>query len=49
MFLYIIYTVILLYITIVLFIDFFRERNWKKQLSIAIVLLIFVLRLMQIK
>ena len=49
MILYIIYTIILLFLSILLFIDFFREKSWKKQLSIAFILLIFVLRILQIK
>lgn len=47
--LYFIYTIILIYITVVMFIEFFKERDWKKQVAVAIVLIIFVLRIFQIK
>jgi hypothetical protein len=49
MLLYIIYTLILIYITIVLIIEFFNEKRWKMQLAMAFVLLIFILRILQIK
>jgi len=47
--LYIIYTVILVYVTIILIIEFIKERKWKMQMAIAFVLLIFILRILQIK
>lgn len=47
--LYIIYTIILIYITVILGIEFYRERKWKMQVAIAFVLLIFLLRILQIK
>jgi hypothetical protein len=46
---YYIYTIILAYITVVIAIEFFKESKWKNQLAIAMVLLIFILRLLQIK
>jgi|GEM_PF-1328920 len=49
MLLYIIYTVILIYITTVLSIEFYHEKKWKNLLSISMVLLIFILRILQIK
>jgi len=49
MILYIIYTLILTFLSSLLIIAFFREKSWKNQLSIAIVLLIFLLRILQIK
>lgn len=46
---YIIYTLILLFITVILFIQFFKEKNWKNLIAMAMVLLVFVLRIFQIK
>ncbi len=47
--LYYIYTLILAYVTFVVLIEFFREKKWRDQLAMAMVLLIFLLRLLQIK
>ena len=47
--LYIIYTLILLYVTLILGMEFIRERKWKMQMAIAFVLLIFILRILQVK
>jgi len=47
--LYLIYTAILLYVTIILVLEFIRERDWRRLLPISMVLLVFVLRLLQIK
>ncbi len=47
--LYIIYTIILIYVTVILGIEFFQERKWKMQIAIAFVLLIFILRILQVK
>lgn len=47
--LYIIYTVILIYIAAILSIEFVKEKDWKMQIALAFVLLIFVLRIFQIK
>jgi hypothetical protein len=47
--LYVIYTIILIYVTVILGIEFYRERKWKMQIAIAFVLLIFLLRILQIK
>jgi hypothetical protein len=46
---YIIYSVILLYITIILVLEFFREKDWRKLVAVSMVLLVFTLRLLQIK
>jgi hypothetical protein len=46
---YYIYTLILLYITGITAIEFFKESKWKNQVAMAMVLLVFVLRLLQIK
>lgn len=47
--LYYIYTIILIYVTLILGIEFIEEKKWKSQIAIAVVLLIFVLRILQIK
>lgn len=47
--LYFIYTIILIYVTVILGIEFIKEKKWKTQIAIAVVLLIFVLRILQIK
>jgi hypothetical protein len=39
----------LLYVSVILGIEFFREKRWKMQLAIAVVLLIFILRILHIK
>jgi len=46
---YYIYTLILGYITLIITIEFFKESKWKNKLAMAMVLLVFVLRLLQIK
>jgi hypothetical protein len=46
---YIIYTIILLFITVILVIEFVKEKNWRNLLAISMVLLVFILRLLQIK
>ena len=46
---YYIYTLILVYITAMIAIEFFKESKWKNKLAMAMVLLVFVLRLLQIK
>jgi hypothetical protein len=47
--LYVIYTLILAYVTFVVIIEFLKEKKWRNQLAIAMVLLIFIVRLLQIK
>lgn len=47
--LYFIYTLILAYIAVVLGLEFIHEKRWKMQIAIAFVLLIFMLRIFQIK
>ena len=46
---YLIYTLILLFVAGITGLEFFKEPKWKNKLAIAMVLLIFVLRLLQIK
>lgn len=47
--LYYIYTIILAYVTFIIVIEFLKEKKWKQQMAMAMVLLVFVLRLLQIK
>ncbi len=47
--LYVIYTLILAYVTFVVIIEFLNEKKWRNQLAVAMVLLIFIVRLLQIK
>jgi hypothetical protein len=47
--LYYIYTLILAYVTFVVVIEFLKEKKWRNQLAMAMVLLIFILRILQIK
>lgn len=49
MFLYIVYTLILAYITVVVVLEFLSEKRWKQQLAMVMVLMIFIMRLLQIK
>lgn len=49
MVLYYIYTLIMAYLVFILGMEFFHEKKWKIQLAIAFVLLIFVLRILQVK
>jgi hypothetical protein len=46
---YWIYTLILIYITVIIAIEFFKESKWKNQIAMAMVLLVFILRILQIK
>jgi hypothetical protein len=47
--LYSIYTLILAFLTYVIGLEFLQEKKWKNQLAMAMVLLVFILRLLQIK
>lgn len=47
--LYAIYTLILAFVTYVITLEFIQEKKWKNQLAMAMVLLVFILRLLQIK
>jgi len=47
--LYLIYTLILVYVTFILVLEFIHEKKWKMQMAIAFVLLIFLLRIFQVK
>ncbi len=46
---YIIYSLILLFVTVILVLEFFKEKDWRKMIAVSMVLLVFVLRLLQIK
>lgn len=47
--LHVIYTLILVYITFILGIEFIKEKKWKMQVAIAFVLLVFILRILHVK
>lgn len=47
--LYWIYILIISFLAIVLFIEFFKEEKWINQVALAMVLITFVLRILQIK
>nr|MBN2278078.1 hypothetical protein [candidate division Zixibacteria bacterium] len=47
--LYWIYVLITLFLSIIIIIELFSEKQWKKQIALAMVLLPFVLRILQIK
>ncbi|MEI6275711.1 MAG: hypothetical protein WCP08_06965 [Prolixibacteraceae bacterium] len=47
--LYFIYSLILAFVTFVISLEFLSEKKWKNQLAMAMVLLVFVMRLLQIK
>lgn len=47
--LYWIYIIIISFLAIVLFIEFFKEEKWINQVAMAMVLITFVLRILQIK
>ncbi len=47
--LYWIYIVIISFLTFVLFTEFFKEKKWINQVALAMVLITFVLRILQIK
>jgi len=47
--LHVIYTLILIYVTFILGIEYLKEKNWKMQVAIGLVLLIFILRILHIK
>lgn len=46
---YIIYTIILAYVTFIVILEFLKEKKWKSQVAMAMVLMVFILRLAQIK
>lgn len=46
---YIIYTIILAYITFIVAIEFLKDKKWKNKVAMAMVLMVFILRLVQIK
>ena len=47
--LYWIYMVIVAILAVVVLVELVRERSWKMQLSMAMLLMVFVLRILQIK
>jgi hypothetical protein len=47
--LYFVYSLILAFVTYVVTLEFLNEKRWKIQLAMAMVLLVFILRLLQIK
>lgn len=47
--LYAIYSLILAFVTYVIMLEFIQEKKWKNKLAMAMVLLVFILRLLQIK
>ncbi|MDX9929653.1 MAG: hypothetical protein RBS37_07360 [Bacteroidales bacterium] len=49
MVLHIIYIIILAYLTVIIALEFWHEKRWKLQIAMAMVLLVFILRLLQIK
>jgi len=49
MFLHILYTIILAYVTFIVSAEFLTEKKWKNQVAIAMVLLIFILRILHLK
>lgn len=46
---YIIYTLILAYITFIIVLEFLKDKKWKNKIAMAMVLMVFILRLAQIK
>ncbi len=46
---YLIYTIILAYVTFIVVLEFIKERKWKNKVALAMVLMVFILRLAQIK
>ena len=46
---YYIYTLILAFLTFIVTLEFFREKRWKGKIAMAMVLLVFILRILQIK
>lgn len=47
--LYYIYTLILAYLTFVVILEFLKEKKWRNQVAMAMVLIVFILRLLHIK
>lgn len=47
--LYAIYSLILAFVTYVITLEFIQGKKWKNKLAMAMVLLVFILRLLQIK
>lgn len=46
---YIIYTIILAYVTFIVVLEFLQDKKWKNKVAMAMVLMVFILRLAQIK
>ncbi|MBD3179790.1 MAG: hypothetical protein GF417_09410 [Candidatus Latescibacteria bacterium] len=49
MILYWIYIVITAFIFIMLMMEFWKEDDWRKQIAIAMVMVVFILRILQIR
>lgn len=47
--LYWIYILIAIYISVIIIVELFAEKQWKKQIALAMILIPFVLRILQIK
>ncbi|MBN2226157.1 MAG: hypothetical protein JW763_02215 [candidate division Zixibacteria bacterium] len=47
--LYWIYVLITVFLTVLIVMELFTEKNWKQQIALAMLLLPFVLRILQIK
>jgi len=47
--LYWIYTLIIAFLSALILTELFGEKDWKKQIALAMVLLVFILRVLQIK
>ncbi len=47
--LFTVYLVIVALLTVILFKEIFTEKDWRKQIAIAMVMLVFILRIFQIK
>jgi hypothetical protein len=47
--LYWIYTLIIGFLSVIVLAELFGENDWKKQIALAMVLLVFILRVLQIK
>ena len=46
---YIVYTIILAYITFIVVLEFIGDKKWKNKVAMAMVLMVFIMRLAQIK
>ncbi|MBN2093436.1 hypothetical protein JW964_27675 [candidate division KSB1 bacterium] len=44
-----IYIAIVLFLTIIILNELFNEKDWRKQIALAMLLIVFILRILQIK